>query len=87
MDIEQTRPLHILIRTDQDLDAVEHQSTIQQIQRSVRFPKVKGRLKVGIRPVQTFPGLTDSFYDKHVYRKRQSFVGILYEMTYEQERS
>ena len=46
-----------------------------------------GRIKVGIQPVRTFPGLTDSFYDRHVYGNRQSFAGILYEMTYEQEKS
>jgi hypothetical protein len=78
---------HVLIRTDQNLDAIEHESTIQQIQRSVRFPAADGRMKVGIRPVRTFSGLTSSFYDRHVYGMRQSFAGILYKVTYGQEQS
>jgi hypothetical protein len=78
---------HVLIRTDQNLDAIEHESTIQQIQRSVRFPPTDDQMKVGIRPVRTFSGLTDSFYDRHIYGTRQSFAGILYEVTYGQEQS
>lgn len=79
--------IHVLVRTDQNLDAIEHQSTIQDIRKSVSLPRVDGKVRVNVRPIEMFPGLTDSFYDKHIYRSRQSFAGILYEMTFAQEQS
>ncbi|SVD77504.1 uncharacterized protein METZ01_LOCUS430358, partial [marine metagenome] len=90
LKIESTdRPgsFHVLIRTDQNMDSIEHQSTTEQIQKSVRFPKTDRLIKVGIRPLQTFPGLTDTFYDKHIYRNRQAFAGILYKVSYGPKKS
>ena len=90
LNIESTdRPgsFHVLIRTDQNTDTIEHQSTIEQIQKSVSFPKTDRPTKVEIRPLQTFSGLTDTLYDKHIYRNRQAFAGILYKVTYGPKKS
>ena len=84
---EQSRPLHVLLRINQDMNAIEHQTPIQQIQRSIGFPKTDQKLKVGIRPIQTFSGLTNSTYDKHVYGSSWAFGGILYKVTYGLEKS
>ena len=81
------RTLHVLVRIDQDLNAIEHQTTIQEIRKSIKLPVVEGRFRVKVRPVETFPGLTDSFYDKHIYGSTQSFAGVLYEVTFDREQA
>lgn len=84
---DQPGSFHVLIRTDQNMDKIEHQSTIEQIQKSVSFPKTDRLIKVGIRPLQTFSGLTNTLYDKHIYRNRQAFAGILYNVSYGPKKS
>ncbi|HAA75184.1 TPA: hypothetical protein DCE37_08705 [Candidatus Latescibacteria bacterium] len=81
------RPLHVLVRTDQDIDNLEHNTTVQDIRNAIQLPKVGHRVRVRVQPVEVFSGLTESIYDKHIYASRQSFSGILYEVTFEQERS
>ena len=86
-DIDETNRLHVLVRSDQDLDNVEHQSAVQDIQNAIKLPPVSRGMRVKVRPVETFAGLTDSFYDTNIYESRQSFVGLLYEVTFEREQS
>ena len=80
----QTDPLYVLIQSEQDIDAPRYDDGILDIQNSVIFNKPENiQLKVGIRPVATYHGLTTSTYDRTVYRSHLSFVGLLYQVTYE----
>ena len=85
--VDDLRPFHVLVRTDQNIDAIEHRTPMQDIQKAVKLPAMGGGMRVKVRPIKTFAGLTDSFYDRNIYRSRQTFAGILYEVTYEQGNS
>ena len=82
----QTRPLHALVRTDQDLTRLDHRAPIQDLKQALQMPNAPG-LKVQVRPIKVFSGLTESFYDKRFYRNNRAFAGILYEITYGQKDS
>lgn len=81
----QDRPLYVLVRVDQDLDAIDLRTPIDDIRRAVRFRVTRSGMRVRIRPVRTFGGLTDSLYDRHIYGSRQSFAAILYEVAFGHE--
>ncbi len=86
-ETEQARPLHVLVRADQNVKNIDHRPLVQQIRRALVFPRTTGAMKVAVKPPRIFTGLTDSFYDTHVYKARQSFAGVLYEVIYGQEDS
>ena len=83
-NVLQAKPLYILVRSEQDVDRPRYDDGIREIQSDVAFEKpAEGQLKVGIRPVAMYDGLTNSIYDRLFYRSRLSFVGLLYQVTYE----
>lgn len=78
------RPLYVLVRSDQVVDQPRFDDGIPPIQESLHFNRPHDvQLKVGLRPVASYHGLTDSLYDEHIYRSRRSFVGLLFEVTSE----
>ncbi len=84
LDPIQRRPLYVLVRSDQNVDHPDFNAGISEIQSAVSFKKPENKqLKVGIRPIAMYDGLTPSIYDRLIYRSRRSFVGLLYQVTYE----
>ena len=66
------------------MDQPRYDDGVREIKSELAFKiPTDAQLKVGIRPVAMYDGLTNSLYDRLVYRSRLSFVGLLYRVTYE----
>jgi hypothetical protein len=80
----QSRPLYVLVCSEQEVDQPRYDDGVREIKSELAFKiPTDAQLKVGIRPVAMYDGLTNSLYDRLVYRSRLSFVGLLYRVTYE----
>ena len=79
LDINEDRPLYALVQYDGDIENVDYQPLVDKIVKNLRI--LQGSTpgyRVGIRPMRTFHALTNSIYDKWIYRSSKSFLAVLF---------
>ena len=80
LNIDLSRPLYVLVQHDGNAEKIDHIRLFKKIQQALRVLPAKdvAGYRVGIRPVRAFHGLTDSLYDRWIYRSTNSALAVLY---------
>ena len=74
-----TDRFYALVQYDGDIENVDFQPLVDKIVKNLRI--LQGSTpgyRVGIRPMRTFHALTNSIYDKWIYRSSKSFLAVLF---------
>ncbi len=82
--LDLSRPLYALVQHDGNAEQIDYTLPVQKIQKGLRpLANSTPGYRIDIRPVRAFHGLTDSIYDRWIYRSTQSFLAVLFHIALE----